>query len=106
MTKTSEIAIGLMKKYSEEAFLNHRKQVYSAIKAICFCTDFLQNQEDWGSRRAITYRSWEENDYWKREFEEGYDFGLRREEFEKLREVLKAPGLWTAEEIPLKNFLN
>ncbi len=107
MVKTSEIAKGLMKNYAEEAFLNHRKQVYSAIKAICFCTEFLQNQEDWGSRRALTLRQiYTGDDYWEEEFEAGYDSGLRREEFEKLREALKTPGFWTAEEIPLKNFLN
>ena len=56
MGKIREEAEAAIKKYGKEAFLNHRDKVFDAIESICFCLEFLQNQEDWGSKRAIPLR--------------------------------------------------
>ena len=56
MIKIGEAAENALKDYGKEAFLNHREEVYRAIETVCFCMEFLQNQEDWGSRRAVPVR--------------------------------------------------
>lgn len=99
MGKLREEAEAAVKKYGKEAFLSCRDEVYSAIEAICFCLEFLQNQEDWGSKKAVplreTYFTQEE---WEKHFSEQYDHDIRRVELMKLRMELD-------DDIPLKNFL-
>lgn len=99
MGKLREKAEAAIKKYGKEAFLSCRDEVYSAIESICFCLEFLQNQEDWGSKKAVplreTYFTQEE---WEKHFSEQYDHDIRRVELMKLRMELDG-------DIPLKNFL-
>lgn len=99
MGKIREEAEAAIKKYGKEAFLNHRDKVFDAIESICFCLEFLQNQEDWGSKRAIPLREASfTQEVWEEVFSEQYDHDIRRVELMKLRMELD-------EDIPLKNFL-
>ena len=99
MGKLREEAEAAIKKYGKEAFLSHRGEVCDAIESVCFCLECLQNQEDWGGKRAIplraTYFTQEE---WKKHFSEQYDHDIRRVELMRLRMELDG-------DIPLKNFL-
>lgn len=99
MEKLREEAEAAIKKYGKEAFLNHRDEVHDAIESVCFCLECLQNQEDWGGKRAIplrkTYFTQEE---WEKHFSEQYDHDIRRVELMRLRMELDG-------DIPLKNFL-
>ncbi|MEY8336971.1 hypothetical protein AALB16_02935 [Lachnospiraceae bacterium 62-35] len=94
-----------IRDYGKEAFSNHREEVYSAIKAVCLCGEFLQNQEDWGSRRAICVRHDSTQEDWEKSFWEKYDRRLRCEEIRRLKEKLDSQELGPEENIPLKNFL-
>lgn len=103
MIKIGEGAENALKDYGKEAFLNHREEVYRAIEAVCFCAEFLQNQEDWGSRRAIPVRKGASREWWEEHFLEHRDYDLRREELWRLRgELVKECA---KKDIPLKNFL-
>ena len=86
MGKLREEAEAAIKKYGKEAFLSHRGEVCDAIESVCFCLECLQNQEDWGGKRAIplraTYFTQEE---WKKHFSEQYDHDIRRVELMRLR---------------------
>lgn len=101
MGKLREEAEEAIKKYGKEAFLSHRDEVCDAIESICFCLECLQNQEDWGGKRAIplraTYFTQEE---WEKSFSEQYDHDIRRVELGRLRMELNED-----DDIPLKNFL-
>lgn len=101
MGKLREEAEEAIEKYGKEAFLSHRNKVYHAIEAVCFCLECLQNQEDWGGKRAIplkaNYYSQEE---WEKTFSEQYGHDIRRVELMKLRMELDED-----DDIPLKNFL-
>ena len=101
MGKLREEAEEAIKKYGKEAFLSHRDEVCDAIECVCFCLECLQNQEDWGGKRAIplreTYFTQEE---WEKHFSEQYDHDIRRVELMKLRMELDED-----DDIPLKNFL-
>lgn len=100
MGKIREEAEAAIKKYGKEAFLNHRDKVFDAIESICFCLEFLQNQEDWGSKRAIPLREDSfTQEVWEEFFSKQYDHDIRRVELMKLRMELDE------EDIPLKNFL-
>lgn len=103
MIKIGETAENAVKNYGKEAFLNHREEVYRAIEAVCFCAEFLQNQEDWGSRRAIPVRGVCSQEWWEENFSEHRDYDLRREELWRLRGRL-VHG-FANKDIPLKNFL-
>ena len=103
MIKIGEAAENALKDYGKEAFLNHREEVYRAIETVCFCMEFLQNQEDWGSRRAIPVRGICSQEWWEENFLEHRDYDLRREELWKLRGEL-VHG-FADKDIPLKNFL-
>lgn len=103
MIKIGETAENAVKNYGKEAFLNHREEVYRAIEAVCFCAEFLQNQEDWGSRRAIPVRGVCSQEWWEENFLEHRDYDLRREELWRLRGQL-VHG-FANKDIPLKNFL-
>ena len=103
MIKIGETVQNAVKDYGKEAFLNHREEVYRAIEAACFCAEFLQNQEDWGSRRAIPVRKGDSKEWWEKTFLERRDYDLRREELWRLRgELVKDCA---KKGIPLKNFL-
>ena len=103
MGKIREEAEAAIKKYGKEAFLNHQDKVFDAIESICFCLEFLQNQEDWGSRRAIPVRKGDSKEWWEKTFLERRDYDLRREELWRLRgELVKDCA---KKGIPLKNFL-
>ena len=100
MGKIREEAEAAIKKYGKEAFLNHQDKVFDAIESICFCLEFLQNQEDWGSKRAIPLREDSfTQEVWEEFFSKQYDHDIRRVELMKLRMELDE------EDIPLKNFL-
>ena len=100
MGKIREEAEAAIKKYGKEAFLNYRDKVFDAIESICFCLEFLQNQEDWGSKRAIPLREDSfTQEVWEEFFSKQYDHDIRRVELMKLRMELDE------EDIPLKNFL-
>ncbi len=103
MIKIGETVENAVKDYGKEAFLNHREEVYRVIEAACFCAEFLQNQEDWGSRRAIPVRKSCSREWWEENFSERRDYDLRREELWRLRCEL-AHG-FAEKDIPLKNFL-
>lgn len=103
MINIGETAESAVKNYGKEAFLNHREEVYRAIEAVCFCAEFLQNQEDWGSRRAIPVRGVCSQEWWEETFSEHRDYDLRREELWRLRGQL-VHG-FANKDIPLKNFL-
>lgn len=99
MGKLREEAETAIKKYGKEAFLSHRDQVYDAIEAVCFCLECLQNQEDWGGKRAIPLRAtYVTQEEWEKRFSEEYDHDIRRVELMKLRMELEG-------DIPLENFL-
>ena len=89
----------------KEAFFSHREEVCKAVRAVCFCGEFLQNQEDWGLRRALCMKRDCTQAYWGQYFKEHYNRGLRREELWKLKTELDGPGSWLGEKVPLKNFL-
>ena len=101
MGKLREEAEEAIKKYGKEAFLSRRDEVCDAIECVCFCLECLQNQEDWGGKRAIplreTYFTQEE---WEKHFSEQHDHDIRRVELMKLRMELDED-----DDIPLKNFL-
>ncbi len=99
MGKIREEVEAAIEKYGKEAFLSHRDEVCDAIESICFCLEFLQNQEDWGSKRAIPLReSYLTQEEWEKLFAEQYDHDIRRVELMRLRMELDV-------DIPLKNFL-
>lgn len=41
-----------LKKYGEEAFMQHRDEVCLAVRTVCFCLEFLQNEKNWSGREA------------------------------------------------------
>lgn len=98
MGKLHEEAEAAIKKYGKEAFLSHRDEVHDAIESICFCLEFLQNQEDWGMKRAIPLRAdYITQEEWEESFSKQYDHDIRRVELMKLRMELEG-------DIPLENF--
>lgn len=103
--KLSENVEKAIRDYGKEAFSNHREEVYSAIEAVCLCGEFLQNQEDWGSRQAICMRHDSIQEDWEKSFWKKYDSGLRCEEIRRLKEQLDSQELGLGKNIPLKNFL-
>lgn len=105
MTETSEVVRRAVEDHGKEAFFSHRKEVYDAVRAVCFCGEFLQNQEDWSFQRAICMRKGCGQDQWEERFQEDYDRGLRREELWKLQKELDGRGPWMGKDVPLKNFL-
>lgn len=96
----------MIKDYGTEAFQNHREEIYAVLRVLCFCLEFLQNQEDWSGRhaRAVPFRHDTEQREWEQKFTEQYDSGLRREELWKLKEKLEEVELWIGRPIPLENF--
>lgn len=96
----------MIKDYGTEAFQNHREEIYAVLRVLCFCLEFLQNQEDWGGRhaRAVPLRDDSEQRAWEQKLMEQYDSGLRREELWKLKEKLEEGKLWIGRLIPLEKF--
>ncbi len=96
----------IIKDYGTEAFQNHREEIYTVLRVLCFCLEFLQNQEDWGGRhaRAIPLRYETDQSEWEQRFAEEYDSGLRREELLKLEEKLEQGERWIRKPIPLEKF--
>ena len=103
--EVSEAVRRAAEDHGKEAFFHHREEVYDAVRAVCFCGEFLQNQEDWGFRRAICMRRGCSQAHWEERFKEDYDWGLRREELRKLQKELGGQGPWMGKDVPLKNFL-
>lgn len=105
MTETSEVVRRAIEDHGKEAFFSHREAVCDAVRAVCLCGEFLQNQEDWSLQRAICMRKGRSQDQWEERFQENYDQGLRREELWKLQKELDGQGPWMGKDVPLKNFL-
>lgn len=98
----------IIKEYGTEAFQNHREEIYAVLRVLCFCLEFLQNQEDWGGRhaQAIPLRYETDQNEWEQRFAEEYDSSLRREELLKLEEKLKQGERWIGKPIPLEKFFH
>lgn len=103
--EASEAVRRAAEDHGKEAFFHHREEVYDAVRAVCFCGEFLQNQEDWSFQRAICMRRGCSQAHWEERFKEDYDRGLRREELWKLQKELGGQGTWMGKDVPLKNFL-
>ena len=43
-----------LKKYGEDAFMRHREEVCAAVRTVCFCLEFLQNEENGLLRGSVT----------------------------------------------------
>ncbi len=107
MTGGSVICENRLKDYGYEAFMQHKEEVCLAVKTVCFCLEFLQNQGNWSGRRTLWRQSscvrlyMEEKKAWEK-----YDRRAIREALRELEEELKERK-WRMgeEEIPLKNFL-
>lgn len=88
--------------------MQHREEVFLAVRTVCFCLEFLQNEENWSGRRLPAWERFyddslilEEEKDWKK-----YDRRSRREAFRKLERELKERKWQIGEqEIPLRNFL-
>ncbi|MFG6331901.1 MAG: hypothetical protein K1W28_08790 [Lachnospiraceae bacterium] len=99
-----------LKKYGEDAFMRHREEVCAAVRTVCFCLEFLQNEENWSGRRALAReRYWYSERLTPEEKEkdwEKYDSGARQKAYRKLKSALKERK-WRigGQEIPLRNFL-
>ena len=99
-----------LKKYGEDAFMRHREEVCAAVRTVCFCLEFLQNEENWSGRRTLARER-----YWyserlipdeKEKDWEKYDRSARRKTARKLESKLKERKWRMGEqEIPLRNFL-
>lgn len=99
-----------LKKYGEDAFMRHREEVCAAVRTVCFCLEFLQNEENWSGRRTLARER-----YWyserlipdeKEKDWEKYDRSARRKTAQKLESKLKERKWRMGEqEIPLRNFL-
>lgn len=103
--EASEAVRRAAEDHGKEAFFHRREEVYDAVRAVCFCGEFLQNQEDWSFQRAICMRRGCSQAHWEERFKEDYDRGLRREELWKLQKELGGQGTWMGKDVPLKNFL-
>lgn len=103
MTEIGRAVESLIEKYGKEAFSRHREQVYGAIRAVCLCGEFLQNQSEWyGYPRPCT-TNWEKR-FLAEDLERWRE--LREEELWKLKSELDSERLGIEEEIPLKEFLS
>ena len=98
MTKIGETVESLMEKYGSEAFLNHKDEVYGAMKAVCLCGEFLQDQSDWSGYPRPCTTNWEKR-FSAEDLEERRE--LQEEELWKLKDKLDREELWTDSEIPL-----
>lgn len=98
-----------LKKYGEEAFMQHRDEVCLAMRTVCFCLEFLQNEENWsGRRRPVWGKFCDARLTLEDEEKNRKECGRRTcgEAFRKLNRELKERK-WRIEgqEIPLRNFL-
>lgn len=108
--KGNDVCENRLKDYGDEAFMRHREEVCAAVRTVCFCLEFLQNEENWSGRRALARER-----YWyserltldeKEKDWEKYDRSARRKASRELENKLKEQKWRIGEqEIPLKNFL-
>lgn len=97
-----------LKKYGAEAFMQHREEVCLAVRAVCFCLEFLQNQGNWSGRRIFVRESLYDRLSLKEEEKSWEKYGERdrRKACRELEKELKERKWRIGEqEIPLKNFL-
>lgn len=98
-----------LKKYGEEAFMQHRDEVCLAVRTVCFCLEFLQNEENWSGRKRPVWEKFCDVRLTLEDEEKNRKECGRRtcgEAFRKLNRELKERK-WRIEgqEIPLRNFL-
>ena len=97
-----------LKKYGEEAFIQHRAEVCAAVRTVCFCLEYLQNEENWSGRRMLVRESFYERlipDEKEKDWEK-YDRSARQKAYRGLERELKERKWRIGEqEIPLRNFL-
>ena len=97
-----------LRKYGAEAFLRHREEVCAAVRTVCFCLEYLQNEKNWSGRRVLVWddlygylRPEEKEKDWKK-----YDGSARQKAYRELERELKERKWRIGEqEIPLRNFL-
>lgn len=97
-----------LKKYGAEAFLRHKEEVCAAVRTVCFCLEYLQNEKNWSGRRLSVREGLHE--YLRLEEKEKdwekYDRSVRQKAYRKLERELKERKWRIGEqEIPLRNFL-
>lgn len=108
--KGNDVCENRLKDYGDEAFMRHREEVCAAVRTVCFCLEFLQNEENWSGRRALSReRYWYSGRLTPDEKEkdwEKYNRNARRKASRELESKLKEQKWRIGEqEIPLKNFL-
>ena len=97
-----------LRKYGAEAFMRHREEVCAAVRTVCFCLEYLQNEKNWSGRRVLVWddlygylRPEEKEKDWKK-----YDGSARQKAYRELERELKERKWRIGEqEIPLRNFL-
>ena len=97
-----------LRKYGAEAFMRHREEVCAAVRTVCFCLEYLQNEKNWSGRRVLVRESLHE--YLRLEEKEKdwekYDRSACRKAYRELERELKERKWRIGEqEIPLRNFL-
>lgn len=106
--KENDVLKNKLKDYGNEAFMRHREEACLAVRTVCFCLEFLQNEENWSGRRVLVGESFygyllqeEKEKAWKI-----YGRSVRRKAFRDLERELKERK-WRVggQEIPLKSFL-
>lgn len=108
--KGNDVCENRLKDYGDEAFMRHREEVCAAVRTVCFCLEFLQNEENWSGRRALAReRYWYSERLTPDEKEkdwEKYERNARRKASRELESKLKERKWRMGEQkIPLKNFL-
>lgn len=97
-----------LRKYGAEAFMRHQEEVCAAVRTVCFCLEYLQNEKNWSGRRVLVWddlygylRPEEKEKDWKK-----YDGSARQKAYRELERELKERKWRIGEqEIPLRNFL-
>lgn len=97
-----------LRKYGAEAFLRHKEEVCAAVRTVCFCLEYLQNEKNWSGRRMLVREGLRE--YLRLEEKEKdwekYDRSACQKAYRKLERELKERKWRIGEqEIPLRNFL-
>ena len=46
-----------LRNYGAEAFMRHREEVCAAVRTVCFCLEYLQNEKIWSGRRVLVRES-------------------------------------------------
>ena len=44
-----------LRKYGAEAFMRHQEEVCAAVRTVCFCLEYLQNEKNWSGRRVLVW---------------------------------------------------